>query len=164
MKYYRINNRIQSPEVRVIDENGKNLGIFKIEEALKLAQKRGLDLVEISPLEKPPVAKIVDFSKFLYEQKKKEKQKKGKKQEIKVVRLSLRVGKHDLEIKRNQILKFLEKKQKVKIEMILKGREKTHLDLASKIFDDFIKSLGEKIKIERTLLKEEGRLTILISS
>jgi len=163
VKYYRINNRITAPAVRLIDENGKHLGVFKIEEALRLSYEKGLDLVEISPLENPPVAKIMDFAKFLYEQKKKGRETKKKKQEVKVIRLSLRVGKHDLEVKKNQVLKFLAKNQKVKIEIILRGREKTRLDLANKIIDDFIKDLGENIKIEQPLSRQGGKLTILIS-
>lgn len=162
MKYYRINNQIISPKVRLIDEEGKHLGIFNIEEALKLANERNLDLVEISPKEQPPVVKIMDFGKFLYEMKKKEKGVKKKKQEIKIIRLSLCVGKHDLEIKKNQVLKFLKENQKVKIEMALKGRERVHLDLAKKIINNFVKSLAE-IKIEQPLSYQGGRLTILVS-
>jgi translation initiation factor IF-3 len=161
MKKYRINYQIKAKKVRLIDENGKHLGIFDIDEALKIAKEKNLDLVEVSPKDDPVVVKIMDFGKFLYEEKKKEKKKK---QAIKVIRLSVRVKKHDLENKKNQILKFLNQGKKVKIEMILKGREKMHLDLAQKIFDDFVKSLGEKIKIEKPFSKEEGRLSILISS
>ena len=160
MKQYRINYQIKAQKVRLIDEDGKHLGIFDLDEALKIAKEKGLDLVEISPKDNPVVVKIMDFGKFLYEEKKKEKKKK---QVIKVVRLSVRVKQHDLENKRNQILKFLNQGKKVKVEMVLKGREKMHFDLAKKIFDDFIKSLGEKVKIEKPFSKNENRLTILIS-
>lgn len=163
MKYYRINNRIVAREVRLIDENGKYLGVFNIEEALRLAKEKNLDLIEISPKENPPVAKINDFGKFLYEIRKKERKTKKKKQEIKGLRLSLRVSKHDLEVKKNQTLKFLAANQKVKIEMVLRGRERTHFDLARKIINDFIKGLGEEIKAEQPLSQQGGRLTILIS-
>lgn len=164
MKYYRINNRITAPQIRLIDDQGKYLGVFKIEEALKMAQEKGLDLIEISPKENPPVAKIMDFGKFLYEQKKKEKDtKKKKKTEMKVLRLSLRVGKHDLEVRKNQSLKFLKEGHKVKIEMMLKGREMVHLDLAKKLIDDFIKSLGDNIKIEQPLVREGNKFNLIIS-
>jgi len=163
LKYYRINNRITSPKVRLIDKKGNYLGIFSIEEALRLAREKNLDLVEISPKEIPPVAKIIDFGKFLYEIRKKERGIKKKKQEIKGIRLSLRVGKHDLEVKKNQVLKFLSDGQKVKVELVLKGRERTHIDLAKGIINDFIKSLGEGIKIEQPLSIQGGRITILIS-
>lgn len=161
MKYYRINNRITARQVRLIDETGKHLGIFDIEEALRIAREKNLDLVEISPKETPPVTKIMDFGKFLYTEKKKEKGKR-KKQEIKIVRLSLRMGKHDLEVKKNQILKFLNDNQKVKIEMILKGREKLHFNLAEEIINNLVNYLGE-IKIEQPLSRQGDRLTILIS-
>lgn len=164
MKYYRINNRITAPQIRLIDDQGKYLGVFKIEEALKMAQEKGLDLIEISPKENPPVAKIMDFGKFLYEQKKKERDtKKKKKTEMKVLRLSLRVGKHDLEVRKNQSLKFLKEGHKVKIEMMLRGREMAHLDLAKKLIDDFIKSLGDNIKIEQPLIREGKKFNLIIS-
>ncbi|MCX7778732.1 MAG: translation initiation factor IF-3 [Patescibacteria group bacterium] len=162
MKYYRLNNQITAPKVRLIDEEGKHLGVFSIEEARRLSQQKNLDLVEISPKETPPVVRIVDFGKFLYETKKKERSIKKRKQEIKGLRLSLRVGRHDLEVKKKQVLKFLEAGQRVKIELVLRGREKTHFDLAKKIIDEFIKGLGE-IKIEQPLVRQGDRLTVLIS-
>lgn len=161
MKYYRINNRITAREVRLINEDGKHLGVFKIEDALRISQEKNLDLVEISSKEIPPVAKIMDFGKFLYRERKKERRKK-KKQEIKGIRLSLRVGKHDLEVKKNQALKFLNDQQKVKIEMVLRGRERAHLSLAKEIINNFIGSLGEGVKIEQPLSTQGGRLSILI--
>lgn len=164
MKYYRINNRITAPKVRLIDDQGKYLGLFNIEDALKVAQEKGLDLIEISPKEQPPVAKIMDFGKFLYEQRKKDKDsKKKKKTEMKVLRLSPRVGKHDLEVRKNQSLKFLKEGHKVKIEMMLRGREMAHTDLARKLIDEFIKSLGENIKIEQPLARQGNKFNLIIS-
>ena len=163
MKYYRLNNRITTLKVRLIDETGKFLGAINTYEALKLAREKGLDLVEINPKEEPPIAKIMDFGQFRYEETKKEKKQKIKKIEIKGVRLSLRTGRHDLEIKANQAKKFLETGNKVKIEMILKGRERTHFDLAEKIINSFIELIGPEVKIEQPLNKQGGRLTILVS-
>lgn len=163
MKFYRLNNRIIAPKVRLIDEMGKFLGLVNTYEALRMAQEKGLDLVEINPKEEPPIAKIMDFGHFKYQEAKKERKQKSKEVEIKGVRLSLRTGKHDLEIKANQAKKFLNQGNKVKIEMILKGRERTHLDLAEKIIQGFIELIGPETKIEQPLSKQGGRLTILIS-
>lgn len=163
MKYYRINNRITAPQVRLIDDQGKYLGVFNIDEALRLSREKNLDLIEISPKENPPVAKMMDFGKFLYEQRKKDKDSKKKKTEMKVLRLSPRVGKHDLEVRKNQSLKFLKEGHKVKIEMMLRGREMAHVDLAKKLIDEFIKSLGENIKIEQPLSRQGNKFNLIIS-
>lgn len=163
MKYYRLNNRITTPQIRLINEKGEHLGIVETSQALNLARERGYDLVEINPRANPPVAKLIDFGQFKYEQTKKQKEPKQKRVETKGIRLSLRVGKHDLELKINQAKKFLEEGNKVKIEMVLKGREKAHFDLAEKIINQFIEGLGEKTKIEQPLNKQGGRLTTTIS-
>lgn len=163
MKYYRLNNRITAPKVQLIDETGKFLGPIDTVEALKMAEGKGLDLVEINPKQDPPIAKIMDFGQFKYLEAKKEKKQKSKEIEIKGIRLSLRTGKHDLEIKANQAKKFLDQGNKVKIEMILKGRERTHIDLAEKIINDFLILIGQEIKIEQPLNKQGGKLTILIA-
>jgi len=163
MKYYRLNNHITAPQVRLIDETGKFLGIVSTNEALRMAQEKGLDLVEINPKEEPPIAKIMDFGQFKYQEAKKERKQKSKKTEVKGIRISLRTGKHDLEIKAEQAKNFHGKGNKVKIEMILKGRERTHLDLAEKIINDLINLIGPEVKIEQPLNKQGGKLTILIS-
>ena len=146
--------------MRVIDENGKNLGIIEREEALRLAKEKGLDLVEISEKTDPPVAKIMDFGQFLYEQKKKKQKAKTKlkKTQTKGIRLSLRIGSHDLQVKIEQAKKFLEKGNKVKIEMRLSGREKQHLELAKNLFDKVIDKLKEIAIIDQPFTKQGGRL------
>lgn len=163
MKFYRLNNRITAPKVRLIDETGKFLGVVNTLEALRMAQEKGLDLVEINPKEEPPIAKIMDFGQFKYQEAKKERKQKSKEVEIKGVRLSLRTGKHDLEIKANQAKKFLEVGNKVRVEMTLKGRERIHMDLAEKMINDLIRLIGLEVKIEQPLNQQGGRLTILIS-
>ncbi|MGC9048841.1 MAG: translation initiation factor IF-3 [Patescibacteria group bacterium] len=163
MKYYRLNNQITTPKVRLIDEAGKFLGIIETTEALRMAQEKGLDLVEINPKEEPPIAKIMDFGQFRYQEAKKERKQKSKKVEVKGVRLSLRISKHDLEIKANQAKKFLSQGNKIKIEMNLRGRERMHLDLAEKMINDLISLIGPETKIEQPLNKQGGGLTILIS-
>ena len=163
MKYYRLNNKITAPQMRLVNDQGKYLGIFSIDEAFKMAHDGGLDLIEISPKEIPPVVKIMDFGKFLYDQKKKDKDAKKKKQGLKVLRISLRVGKHDLDVRKKQTLKFIEEGHKVKIEMMLRGREMAHMDLAKKIMDDFIKNLGQEVKIEQPLARQGNKFNLLIS-
>ncbi len=164
MKYYRLNNQIISPQVCLIDENGKFLGNIKTGEAVEMARQKGLDLLEIGPKANPPVAKIIDFKHFKYELKRKDRQQK-KQQKIgliKGIRLTPRIGKHDIEIQVNKAKKFLSQKQKVKIDMILRGREKAHFDLAEQKIKDFIELLGE-VKIEQFPKKMGGTITTLVS-
>ncbi|MCD6528593.1 translation initiation factor IF-3 [bacterium] len=162
--FYRINNSIRAPELRLIDNNGKHLGIVSREEALKQAQEKNLDLVEISPKADPPVVKIINFGDFKYHLRKQQQKQKAKEKhsEIKGIRLSLRIGKHDKELKINQAKKFLEQGHKIKVEMILKGREKAHFDLAKNIINKFIQDLEKDIIIEQPITRQEGKLTTLI--
>ena len=143
------------------------MGTMETDKALSLAQERGLDLVEISPNENPPVAKILDFGQFKYDLKKKEKKQKTKQKggETKGIRLSFRVGKHDLELKKKRAGKFLEEGYKVKIEMKLRGREKAHKDMAEDIIKRFIQSLQEEtaVKIDQPVNRQGSRLTAVIS-
>ncbi len=135
-----------------------------IEEALELASERALDLVEVSPLASPPVCKLMDYSNYLYKQKRAErKQKKSqKKTEVKGVRLSIRTGKHDLEVKAKQAKRFLEAKNIVKINLILKGRELTHSDLGFEKMKEFA-SMIEDIGIIDQEAKLQGyQITMII--
>lgn len=163
---YRVNEWIRVPEIRVIDENGVHLGILSAPKARALAEERGFDLVEVNPTAQPPIAKLLNYGQFKYEKDKEMKKQKlaAKQIEIKGVRLSLRIGQHDLEIRKNQALKFLEDKNKVRVEIILKGRERQHTDLAYKMINDFIKSLKEQtaVKIEQSLTRQGGKLSLLI--
>lgn len=163
MKYYRLNHKITAPQVRLVNDQGKYLGVFSISEALKMAVDQDLDLIEISPKENPPVVKLIAFGKFLYDQKKKDKDAKKKKQEMKVLRVSPRAGKHDLEVRKKQALKFINEGHKVKIEMMLRGREMAHQDLAKKIMDDFVKNLGPEVKLEQPIARQGNKFNLLIS-
>lgn len=150
--------------MRVIDENGNNLGIFNLEKAIQIAKEKGLDLVQVTENVEPPVCKIVDYGKYLYSQKK--KFKKGKKsREIKGVRLTLGISSHDIETKIKQIEEFLKEGNKVKIEMRLRGREKALKDFAEEKFYQFLENLKEKVffKEEGELKKEKNKLIIIIS-
>ncbi len=165
-KIYRLNNRITAPLLRIIDEEGEHLGVMPTSQALNLAQERGYDLVEVSPLENPPVAKFLDFGQFKYELEKKERLRKAKAPKIKIkgIRLSLRIAKGDLVLRKNQALEFLKSGNKVKIELILKGRERLHLNLAKEIFNNFTQSLKEEInlEVEQPLTIQGGRLTTIV--
>lgn len=143
MQKSRTNNQIRVPEVRVIDETGQQLGIMKTVDALALSQERGLDMVEVSPLAKPPVVKFIDFDKYRYHQKKLEQQqkKKIKKIEVKGIRLSLRISEHDLQIKANQSQKFLNEGHKVKVDLMMRGREQAYQEQGFNVIKKFLSFL-----------------------
>lgn len=134
----------------MIDEYGKNLGIMETPEALKTAQERNLDLIEIAPTARPPVAKIMDFGKFKYEHDKGEREhgKKQKEGELKGIRIGFTTGKHDLALRAKQIEKFLKEGDKVRLEMRLKGREKAHRNLAFQRFNDFLSLIPAEFTLE----------------
>lgn len=164
---FRANEWIRVPEVVVIDEAGKNLGTMPTFQAINLARERGLDLVEVSPKEVPPITKFLDFGKFKYQKEKEARlQKAGaKKVEIKGIRLSPRIGDHDLEIRRKQAIRFLEGGDKVQIEVNLKGRERHYASLAETVirkFQDLI-SAQVSIRVEQPISRLGGRFTVLIS-
>ncbi len=144
-KYYQLNYHIQEKELRVIDDNGKQLGIISKDEALKIAQSKQMDLVLIAPQAKPPVAKIIDFKKFLYQENKKRKEeKKGiKKSTVKDVKLSLFIGPADLERLINKGKEFLSDGHQLRINLPLKGRENTKKTMAFDLINRFISGLGE---------------------
>lgn len=163
----RVNYQIKSPQIRLIDDQGEQIGVFDIEKALAIAREKKLDLIEVSPKAVPPVCRLVDYQKFRYTQKKieqKQKMNERKSSKMKGVRLSLNISEHDLEFKVNQVKKFLEKKYRVKIELILRGREMSHLDIAKEKISDFIKKIGENIKIEMPLKRVGMKLNIIIAS
>jgi len=165
LKYYRVNNKITAPQVRLINEKGEHLDVVETAKALEMAREKELDLVEISPQAKPPIAKILNFNHLKYDLKKKEKQQKKEQKinEVKGIRLTPRIGKHDLDFRIKKACEFMEKGNKVKIEMILRGREKAHFPLAQKLTEDFIDMLGKNIQIEQKIKRQGNRLTVLIS-
>ena len=163
---YWINEQIRAPEVRVIDENGQNLGVMAIADAVRTARERELDLVEVFPKAAPPIAKILDYGKFLYQKDKEaRKQKaKAKKVEIKGIRLSLRISPHDRDVRLNQSKEFLESGDKVRIEIILKGRERQYGNTAREVANQFINALNNLVstKIEQPLSFQGGRLSVTV--
>lgn len=149
-KRYRTNQYIRVPEVRLIDENGVQVGIVPIAQALAKAQAVGKDLIEISPQAKPPVCKILEFSKFRYELSKKEKEsrKKQKTVQLKEVRLRTRIAGHDLDVKMKKIRGFLEEGNKVQITVMFSGREMQHKDIGFNILEDIKNQLADVAGVE----------------
>ncbi len=148
----------------MIDDEGKNLGVIETTEALNLARDKGLDLVEVSEKVDPPIAKIMDFGRFLYEQQKKEQKSrvKAKKSETKGIRLGVRASGHDEEIRIKQAQKFLEQGHRVMVEMKLVGRERQHLNIARAKMQGFIDKLGESAIIDQPLNIQGGRLSVAV--
>ena len=143
--FIRINDRIRAREIRVIDENGEQLGILPPFEALKIARERGLDLVEVSPNAVPPVCRIQDYGRFLYEKEKSERAAKKKQKiiVIKEVKFSVTVDEHDYQTKKNQAVKFLVGGDKVKASLRFRGRQMAHRDLGYKIVNKLIQDIGD---------------------
>lgn len=166
-KKTRTNQQIKSPEVQLINEFGEFLGPTATSEALRMAQEGGFELVEINPNANPPIAKIIDYGKFKYEQEKKQKKQKlqQKKVEIKGMRLSFRIGQHDLDVRKKQTIKHLTQGDKLKIEMTLKGRENQHVRLARTTLEGFIASINNEIpiKIDEPIQKMGTKMTTMIS-
>ncbi len=144
-KFYFLNYRIEAPTLRVIDDQGKQVGVLAKQEALRIAQEKGLDLVLIAPKAVPPVAKIIDFKKFLYQEEKKLKEaRKGiKKSIVKDIKLSLFIGVADLERLINKGKEFLEEGNQVRLNLTLRGREIAKKDMAFELIRKYIASLGE---------------------
>ena len=153
-----INEQIRDKEVRVIGEDGEQLGIMSAREALQLAEEAGVDLVKIAPTAKPPVCKIVDYGKFKYEQTRKEKEAKKKQKviEIKEIRLSPNIDTNDLNTKINAAKKFLSKGDRVKVTLRFRGREMAHMAASKHILDDFAEALADVSVVEKAP-KVEGR-------
>ena len=160
------NHQIQAPQVRLIDHTGKNQGVVSIRDALYAAQDAQLDLVEIVATTNPPVVQIVDLGKYTYEQEKKNREAKKKQKDsnvLKAVRITIRSSQHDLETQAQKLDKFLQKGYKVKVDLIMRGREKQLRDIAEKKIASFTAMLEEPYKIEQSPQRQPRGLSILIS-
>lgn len=148
---FMMNERIKFPELRVLDEKGSMLGVLKKEQALALANEKELDLIVITEKANPPVAKIIDYGKFIYEKEKQKKDTKKKQKivQIKEVKLRSKIGIHDLEIKIRSVKKFLEEKDKVKITMSFFGREREHSELGGNIMRKVMDEIKDIADIEK---------------
>ncbi|WP_130435854.1 translation initiation factor IF-3 [Cuneatibacter caecimuris] len=153
-----INEQIRDKEVRLVGENGEQLGIMSVKDAMKIARDANLDLVKIAPTAKPPVCKVIDYGKYRYElaRKEKEAKKKQKMVELKEVRLSPNIDTNDLNTKMNNARKFLEKGNKVKVTLRFRGREMAHVHSSRHILDDFADAMKDIAAVEKPP-KMEGR-------
>lgn len=164
---FRMNEAIRVPKVRVVDDEGAFLGIMDTRDALKLAREQEMDLVEIVPKGEIHVAKITEYGKFKYQKEKEAKKQKSQQKKIglKGIRLSLRIDRHDIDLRIRQSIKFLQEGDKVKIELILKGRERARPELGTEVINNFVKELGEKtpIKIEQPMSRQGRKFFVVIA-
>ncbi|MBK9264102.1 MAG: translation initiation factor IF-3 [Polyangiaceae bacterium] len=161
----RINQRIRVPEIRVIGEAGEMLGILPTHEALRRAQERGLDLVEVNPKADPPVCKILDFGKYKYDEKKKAREAKRKQSvvEIKEIKLRPKTDDHDLQFKTRAAIRFLEAGHKVKFTVRFRGREITHPEKAQEQLDWIVQQCEETANVEVRPVMEQRTMTLLMA-
>ena len=162
-KRVNINEHIRARELRVISDEGAQLGILSIDEALKVAREAGLDLVEVAPEAEPPVCRVMDFGRYKYQQSKKvaESRKKSSVIEIKEVKFRPKTGEHDYQFKLRNIQKFLAEKNKVKVSLMFRGREIAHADLGLALLEKVLQDIGESGQPEQ-MPKLEGRNMIMI--
>jgi translation initiation factor IF-3 len=162
---FRINNRIRAREVRLIDENGTQVGIISVREAIVLAEERGLDLVEVAPNAVPPVCRLLDYGKFRYEQSQKEREarKNQKQAELKQIRMMPKTDDHDLVVKGNQARRFLLRGDKVKFNVRFRGREMAHPDIGRKMLEQVAEQLRDISVIEQKPLMEGRVLSLLLA-
>jgi translation initiation factor IF-3 len=158
-KFIRINDRIRVPQVRLVGPDGGQLGVVAIQSALDMANQHELDLVEVAPSANPPVCRIIDYSKFKYDQEKKEREAKKHQRQVhlKEIRLKPNIDEHDYQIKVKQAAGFLKKKDKVKVSLFFRGRQMEHLDLGRKILDKFIIDIQNDGQVEKAPIME-GRI------
>ena len=159
---YCRNQNIRAAEVRVINSDGTMMGVLPTREAIALAKEQELDLVEISPNAQPPVCKILDYNKYVYEQGKKaaEAKKKQAKVSLKELRIKSRIAPHDLEVKHRQIEEFLRKKNQVRFVVVFRGRENQHKDLGIQILNDTAKRLEELATVDGGLQQLGNRMSM----
>lgn len=160
---YRINRQIRIPEVRLIDQNGEQVGVLTTQEALKKAEEAGLDLVEVSPTAKPPVCRILDFGKFKYAQRKKESGSHHKKGGLKELRVRPAIDKHDLEYRLDAGRKFLEQGHKVQVVCIFRGRQMAHPEHGYDVMRKVADTLADISKVEMAPKLLGKRMTMLLA-
>jgi translation initiation factor IF-3 len=161
----RINERIRVPEVRLIDENGEQVGVIPTDQALEQARERDLDLVEVSPTSKPPVCRILDYSKYKYEQEQKAKAARKHQQQVNVREIKLRpkIAQHDYETKRGHVERFLKQHDKVKVTIMFRGREQSHPERGRMLLDRLLQDISELATVEQEPLQEGRNMTMLLA-
>lgn len=164
-KKIRINEQIRIPEVLVIDEEGQKIGVMPTQEALKLAREKDLDLLEIAPQGKPPVCRIMDFGKYQYQQEKMARQKKAKVKQVEVkgIRLTFGMSDHDMEIRAKQTDKFLSEGNKVRIDLVLRGREKAMKDFSREKMQKFISFIKAPYQVDQPQKFLPSNISIIIA-
>jgi translation initiation factor IF-3 len=160
----RINERIRVPEVRLIGEDGEQVGVLKIDDALRYAQDRDLDLVEVAPDAKPPVCRVLDYSKYKYEQAQKQKQARKHQQQITIREIKFRpkIAQHDYDTKKGHVERFLRHKDKVKVTIMFRGREVTHPERGVAILDRLADELAEFAVVEQRPLQDGRNMTMML--
>lgn len=163
-KRLRLNNLIRVPEVQVIDETGKQLGVMPVHEALRLANEKGLDLVEVGPQAKPPMTKIMDFGKYLYQKEKRQHSGKQKApaQEVKTLRIGFKTGIHDLMVRASQIDKFIKKGFRVRLQLVLRGREREMAALGKDKLVKFLDLISEPFAKESEIKRFPGGFELVL--
>ena len=161
----RINHQIRIREVRVIDEDNKQLGILLTADALALAIQKQLDLVEIAPNQRPPVCRIMDFGKYKYEEKKKEQASRRKQHQVQIKELRVRpvTGEHDLQVKIKQARQFFADGDKVLVCCVFKGRQITHKEVGEQVINEVVKELSDIAKVEAGIRVEGKRMVLLLT-
>lgn len=160
---YRVNRQIRIPEVRLIDQDGKQVGVVPTQEAMRMAEAVKLDLVEVSPMAKPPVCRILDFGKFKYAQRKKERGHHSKASQLKELRVRPAIDKHDLEYRLEAGRKFLEQGHKVQVVCIFRGRQMAHPEHGYAVMKQVADNLGDISKVESPAKLMGKRMTMLLS-
>jgi translation initiation factor IF-3 len=161
----RTNERIRVPEVRVIDEEGNQVGVMKTPDALRFAQQRDLDLVEVAPEARPPVCRVLDYSKYKYEQAQKQKAARKHQQQITVREIKFRpkIAQHDYDTKKGHVERFLLHKDKVKVTIMFRGREVTHPERGVAILDRLAEELSELSVVEQRPTQDGRNMTMMLA-
>jgi translation initiation factor IF-3 len=161
----RINERIRVPEVRLIDDEGNQIGVLKTPDALVFAQERDLDLVEVAPEARPPVCRVLDYSKYKYEQAQKLKQARKHQQQITIREIKFRpkIAEHDYDTKKHHVERFLRHKDKVKVTIMFRGREVTHPERGTAILDRLAEELSELGVVEQRPMQEGRNMTMMMA-
>jgi translation initiation factor IF-3 len=161
----RINERIRVPEVRLIDDQGQQVGVLKTADALAFAQERELDLVEVAPEARPPVCRVLDYSKYKYEQAQKVKQARKHQQQITVREIKFRpkIAEHDYDTKKHHVERFLKHKDKVKVTIMFRGREVTHPERGTAILDRLAEELADLGVVEQRPMQEGRNMTMMMA-
>ncbi|MBF0501392.1 MAG: translation initiation factor IF-3 [Candidatus Riflebacteria bacterium] len=163
-EHVRINRAIRSPQVRLINEEGVMVGVTPVIDALKMSEERGYDLVEVASGANPPVCRMMDFGQYKYEMAKKQKEAKKKQKVIKLKEIKVRpkTDEGDLQTKCNQIRKFLEDGDKVKVSVFFKGRERVHMEVGFKVIGRMKEILGEEVSLEKDAAIEGNTLMMIL--